>query len=156
MSGLFHGGKRERGDTIVEVMISLIVISAIIVGAFLVSRASTRNIRNSQEHTHALQLLQGQVELLRAYIPTDPTDPTLQSTNNFCMKSDGTPDNTAGSCALVDTFYTLVINRDTSTDSTKAASEGFGNTYRFTVTWPAQDGSTSKEQIFYRPATLSS
>jgi Tfp pilus assembly protein PilV len=148
MSGLFRGGKHERGDTIVEVMISLIVISSVIVGAFLVARVSSRNIRNSEEHSQALQMLQGQVEMLRAYAANDAAvqnDP-LPASADFCMKSDGTIEHTINNCKNLNTFYNLTINQ------TAGPVNGLGATYTFKVDWPAQDGTTSQESIIYRVA----
>jgi Tfp pilus assembly protein PilV len=150
MSGLFRGKKHERGDTIVEVMISLIIISSVIVGAFVVSRISSRNIRNSEEHSQALQMLQGQVEMLKAYGDSHTGSANLLPTSGtFCMKSDGNP-GPASNCANLNTYYTLTV------EQTAVAKDGFAPTYTFTVTWPAQDGSISNENIVYRPQNLSS
>lgn len=161
MSGFLFQGRHERGDTIVEVMISLIVISSVIVGAFILSRTSTRNIRSSEEHSQAQQYLQGQVELLRAYalIPADPaTHPALPSnTNDFCMDSTTgkwvqpvtavcSPSNSGGSYT-----YDLKIVQTKAGD----AVSGIAATYTFSVSWPSLDGSKNFESYVYRPQLAS-
>jgi Tfp pilus assembly protein PilV len=156
MSGRFLWGKHERGDTIVEVMISLIVISSILVGAFLVARTSSRNIRSSEEHSQALNLLQGQVELLRTYAIAEPAKtPKLPTTNGtpFCMKDDGTY--TPAACTIPNSAvnssynYTLTVKqiKPANTDPTSRIAA----TYEFSIKWPAQNGTTSNESFLYRP-----
>ncbi|HEX8226554.1 MAG TPA: hypothetical protein VF572_01665 [Candidatus Saccharimonadales bacterium] len=56
----------QAGDTIVEVLIALAVVSSVLVGAFLVVQKSSLAVRDSQEHAEMLQILQGQVELVRS------------------------------------------------------------------------------------------
>lgn len=58
-------GHKQAGDTIVEVLIAIAVISMILAGAFAVTSRSARAVRDSQEHAEALFLLQGQVERVR-------------------------------------------------------------------------------------------
>jgi len=54
------------GDTIVEVLFSILIISLILSGAFVTSNTSLLNIRAAQERQQALGIAQGQVETLRA------------------------------------------------------------------------------------------
>lgn len=56
----------QCGDTIVEVFIALTIISSVLAGAFGITRNSTIAERQSQERSEALQVLQGQIEALRA------------------------------------------------------------------------------------------
>lgn len=60
----------RRGDTIVEVLLAIAVASAVLGGAFTVTNHSYINIRDAQERSEALTLLQGQVEQLRASADT--------------------------------------------------------------------------------------
>ncbi len=54
------------GDTIVEVLISITVLSLILTGAYVTSNQSLRQIRSAQEKIQALGIAQTQVENLRA------------------------------------------------------------------------------------------
>ncbi len=56
----------QSGDTIVEVLIAVAIVSSVLAGAFTVSQKSALAVRDSQERGEMLQLLQGQVELVRA------------------------------------------------------------------------------------------
>lgn len=79
----------EAGDTLVEVLIAIAIISSVLTGAFLVSQKSTMAVRSSQEQGEMLQLLQGQVELIRgiAMDATDNTDDIFRTTEPryFCI-----------------------------------------------------------------------
>ncbi|MCA9325635.1 hypothetical protein KDA23_06270 [Candidatus Saccharibacteria bacterium] len=130
---------RQRGDTIVEVLISLLIISSILAGAFVLSRTSSRNVRDSEEHSQALGLLQGQVELLRT--AAEVTGGLNGHPATFCMNSDAQPVNN-GTC-LVNNRYQLAITSDGATPT---------STFTFKVTWDRLGGGTSAESFVYRVA----
>lgn len=59
--------KNKRGDTLVEVLFSLIIISAIIAVAINGALNASRNSRSARERTQAQFLVDYQAEALRAY-----------------------------------------------------------------------------------------
>jgi prepilin-type N-terminal cleavage/methylation domain-containing protein len=63
----------ERGDTIVEVLIAIAIISAILSGAYIVVNKSLIAGRESQERGNALKLSQGQIERLKNLSSSNPT-----------------------------------------------------------------------------------
>lgn len=65
----FHS---ERGDTIVEVLISIAVISLILGGAYVTTNKSLLATRGAQERSNATKLAEAQVEQLKAVIATSP------------------------------------------------------------------------------------
>lgn len=78
----------QRGDTIIEVLIAITLVSGVI-GLSYASASRSSNIgQNSQERSEALQLAQSQIELLRNYAPnfsvsgSDIFDPSIAS---FCI-----------------------------------------------------------------------
>jgi len=79
---------RSRGDTIVEVIITITVISVVLVGSFITVNRSTAAIRDSEEHSEALTLLQGQVEAVRG-LGSSATSP-VYTNQFFCVNSSGT------------------------------------------------------------------
>lgn len=62
----------QRGDTIVEVLISLAVISVILGGAYVTTNKSLLATRSAQERSSALKLAESQLEKLKGVIATDP------------------------------------------------------------------------------------
>lgn len=69
---------RQAGDTMIEVLISMAIVSTILGGAYVASNKSLLTIRDAQEHVDALKLADGQVELIKA------TPPATAIRNSFC------------------------------------------------------------------------
>jgi type II secretory pathway pseudopilin PulG len=74
---------RERGDTIVEVLIAIAVASAVMGSAFVLVNRTSRNVRQSQEHAEALKLVEGQLELLKERIKSGDSNPAGGA--DFCF-----------------------------------------------------------------------
>jgi type II secretory pathway pseudopilin PulG len=91
-----HSGMRssaQAGDTIVEVLIAMAIVSLVLVGAFVTSNKSTQATRDSQEHAEATQDIKTQIELARLAISSvadQASDPTSSSTKLFCIVQTGT------------------------------------------------------------------
>ena len=127
--------KSQTGDTIVEVMIAIVVISTVLAGAFLVSRTSLKNVRDSEEHSQALKLVQGQVERLRnaaAQVADASSFPA-----SFCI-APAVVTSTDPSCTSG--LYKLSIKNIDATN----------NTYQATARWDSISGGTGQVQLSYR------
>ena len=61
----------QRGDTIVEVLISVAIASMMLASAYAITSRNMRTTRDTQEHSQALQIAQQQVERLRALSKTE-------------------------------------------------------------------------------------
>ena len=84
------GGRRplaQTGDTIVEVLIAIVLISMILGGAYIASRASLTGTRKAEEHGEALKIAESQTEDLRA-LPPVPTG-TPPPVPAFCYAQNG-------------------------------------------------------------------
>jgi type II secretory pathway pseudopilin PulG len=146
----------QRGDTVVEVLIAIAVISSVLVGAFIVTNRSTRTVRDSEEHSQALQLLQSQVEQLRAYAQST-TYGTMSTTPNFCFKQDGSgpigvASGTTYGCSPTSpngAQYGFVI-----TLPTVAPAPNETGTFTLKVQWDSVLGNKGNESLVYKIATL--
>ena len=79
MQQLISKLKREqKGDTIVEVLVCMAIISAVLGTAYTAVNRSVKNSQQAQEHSQALLIAESQLELL------SELNPTL-GTNAFCM-----------------------------------------------------------------------
>ncbi|HEX8182298.1 MAG TPA: hypothetical protein VF575_01705 [Candidatus Saccharimonadales bacterium] len=85
----------QSGDTIVEVLIALAVISSVLAGAFLVSQKSAQAVRNGQEQAEMLQILQGQVEQTRsmALAETNPVAGIFATSPRYFCVNDSDANN---------------------------------------------------------------
>jgi Tfp pilus assembly protein PilV len=144
----------QAGDTIVEVIIAVLVVSTIIAGAFAVTNRSTRAVRDSEEHAEALQLLQGQVELVRAAAASSGTLTTAILTQNggFCL------DTTlkayaggSGSCAGAGGAMQLSLSVKCSALSAGCpAPAGTTTVFDLQGNWPAIGGGTASVFLSYK------
>jgi type II secretory pathway pseudopilin PulG len=135
----------NAGDTIIEVLVCIAVVSTILGGAFVTTRQSQVGVRNSQEHAEALKLVESQLEQLRG-----DTNDAITATTPFCMfnetpesaviapqSADCTQDS-GGQAKQPDSRYYLTITRCT----TIACGNNIASSYLFTVTatWPQITG----------------
>lgn len=113
----------------VEVLISMAIVSMILGGAYVTSNKSLISIRDAQEHVDALKLASAEVELIKSITPT---------ANILCYTLDGTIQTVASNCILTNTgainttniqpSYTVVISVESSA------------TYRVNVKWDTVTG----------------
>jgi len=64
--------RSERGDTIVEVLISIAVVTMVLGGAYVTTNRSLQNTRGAQERAIALKLAESQLEQLKSVIAVTP------------------------------------------------------------------------------------
>jgi prepilin-type N-terminal cleavage/methylation domain-containing protein len=145
----------QRGDTLVEVMIAIVIVSTVIGGAYSVSNRSLQQTRGSQERSNALKLGESQIEQLKSLIAADPTKVFGASVpTQFCLGSIATgiqvydftnpaqkincSVNSSGTPATVQPVYTLNLTRT-------------GNNFKLSETWTDVSGRFNDSlQLNYR------
>lgn len=76
----------QTGDTVVEVLLAVAVISSVLAGAFILSQRSAIATRDAQEHAVAQKIVETQLESLRAASSDSVESPRIFSENRgFCM-----------------------------------------------------------------------
>jgi len=73
----------QVGDTIVEVLVCIAVISGVLGTAYAIMNNSVQSNQSSQEHNNALKVAESQLEQLKSRIEADQTIPG--SGANFCI-----------------------------------------------------------------------
>lgn len=78
--------KKQNGDTLVEVLIAMAVVSTVLGGAYSITNRNVKNSQRSQEYSQALKVAETQLEQLKSYIAAGsiPADG-----ENFCMNLNG-------------------------------------------------------------------
>lgn len=139
--------KLQRGDTIVEVLICVLIVSMVLGGAYVTVFRASQGIRNSQEHAEALKLVQSQLEQLRTNASSD-TPSVFVAGTPFCMvDAQPTTDdnrcgqNAAGNATTDEPVYHLEVTRPSSPS---------GTLFMVEATWNSVNGREAKETIFYR------
>jgi prepilin-type N-terminal cleavage/methylation domain-containing protein len=140
----------ERGDTLVEVLIAIAVISLILGGAFVTTNRNLQNTRQAQERGNAQKLVESQIEQLKNVIATNPTSIFGSGAPaSFCINAVGAvvassnaacAVNAAGTATTIEPIYRLVATRS-------------GNTFTVNNTWSkltTGGGTTNNVQMKYR------
>lgn len=141
---------KERGDTIIEVLIAIAVASSVLAITYATMNRNLLIIRDSQERTEAAKIAQGQIEALRGMTLDNPAL-LIAADSNFCMKTDGTtPQSVAGGSPAVN------LNADDWSHYTGACVNGIYHvvittsdhqTYKFYVRWDQVGGSGRDEVV---------
>ncbi len=143
--------KTQRGDTIVEVMLSMAVIGMVLGFSYSTASRALRTGRFAQEQTEALKLAEGQIERLRHIASLPDTDraaifDSAAGKTTFCLNDEfkkvlQSDANYASKCTNINGLYSLLITY--STDGT--------DTFKVRVNWTTQlDTANGTVQIAYR------
>lgn len=80
----------QAGDTIIEVLVAVAVVSMVLASAFVTVNRTSKNARLTQENQEALKLAEGQLEAIRGLAGNAAAAATLFSTpRQFCVNKDG-------------------------------------------------------------------
>jgi type II secretory pathway pseudopilin PulG len=137
----------ERGDTIVEVLISIAIVSLILGGAFVTANNSLKGNRSAHERQNALKIAESQVEQIKYLAGTNPdtlfalTVPSSYCLNGGLVAIDSTDPackvNADGTPTSVEPAYSVAVSRST-------------NTFTVNVTWASLNQGQNSVQLKYR------
>src|SRR5262245_22324828 len=122
MSRALH--RWQRGDTIVEVLVAIGVISLVLGAAYVMTNRSAQNTRAAQERDNALKLAESQVERLKGLAATNPSA-VFSGPTPFCIADNGSVwdandnncfVNTAGIPVSTEPRFHLSIDRSGTSD----------------------------------------
>jgi Tfp pilus assembly protein PilV len=157
----FIGNK--RGDTIVEVLIAIAVVSAVLGSAYAMTSRNVQNSQQAQEHSQALKVAESQVELLKSYVAAGNTLPT--SGNNFCLYVNTVPNpdvnslvafTGAGTSAGLPTIDSNYPTNCKFSDGVVAQrfmagiSEDASNTFTVSIAWDGPTGGRDTVSLLYK------
>jgi prepilin-type N-terminal cleavage/methylation domain-containing protein len=144
----------SRGDTIVEVLIAIAILSLVLAGAYQTATASYKNIVDSQQRIQALDVAQTQVEDLRTQAATNSFRPYINT--NSCFQISANPINNnvptayssnpspSGTCVSQNIYLSEISFVAASPDAPGV------NEYKITVTWPSVKQGNSQVVLYYR------
>lgn len=139
--------RSEKGETIIEVLMSIAVLSLAIVGSIVVARSSLLLGQSANERLQALKIAETQIERLKALAPSSRAgDPNgIFRSTDFCVRPDLSIVNipaTPADCAntyFPESALAVVVNYDAN--GPDGAVGGFdNNVFTVSVTWDSVDG----------------
>ncbi len=139
---------RQRGDTLVEVLVAIAVVSLIMGGAYVTTNRSLLATRAAQERGNALKIAESQIEQLKGFVTTNP-DAIFGGTapSPFCISSAGAV------VAATNAACTVGTNGQATTSEPRFRLSVTRNANTFTLleTWTNVNGaSTDQLQMKYR------
>jgi Tfp pilus assembly protein PilV len=108
---------RQEGDTIVEVLIAIAIVSLILTAAYVISNKNTLAVQDNQERIQAQHLAEEQIESLRAkgsvtsgacFNTDDASELPIASCNSFTKWGTGAP-YTVSITGPVSSVYTIKV-----------------------------------------------
>lgn len=121
---------KQRGDTIVEVLISIAVISLIMGGAFVITNRSLQGTRRAQERQNALKLVESQLEQIKNLSATSGS-PIFSISTPVCITPAGAIVADSNAACAVDTEG----NPSTTEPVFHLSISRSGNTFTVTNNW---------------------
>ncbi len=140
---IWHG-KRERGDTIIEVIIAIGIVSLVLTAAYAITNRNTQVTQEVQEQSYAQKLVEEQVEVFRSLgtsaIGSDIT--AIKSNSGGCFDGGAYVSEASGAslCKVTNGGATYLL----TVDSTNAP------VYKINAHWDTLGGSGADVSVLYR------
>lgn len=146
----FIGRAKEKGDTIIEVLIAIAVISLVLGGAYVTTHRSLLATRGAEERVVGLKLVESQLEQIKGLAKVDPNQIFGASTPMpFCINQSGLPVSATNAECQVDANGAPTANQPQFILSVNRA--GDGHTFTVTNQWTDVAGKiTDNIQMVYR------
>ena len=145
MANKYFQERREAGDTLIEVLVSIVVISIVIVAAYNITNQGLRIEQNSIERTQASQTISGQAETLRSIRDLAANGDANAKTQWAAILARATTVNPSyATCAATGSSLPFYLNPNNATvvNNTQATSQYFTywvEAYRSPITSPFVD-----------------
>src|SRR4030095_15717644 len=118
------GALGSAGDTIVEVLLAVAIVSTVLAGAYVATSRSLANSRQAQERSEAAKFVEGQLEKLKTAFATDPT--AFAAPGAFCMDDTPAPIPAGSAACTQGGRYVLSIERAGNNFTARAVWDKFG------------------------------
>jgi type II secretory pathway component PulJ len=130
----------QTGDTIIEVLLAIAIVSSVLGGAYVSSNRSLNASRQAEERVEALKLAEGQLERMKALAKV-PTNNIHSAPNIFCIDVSTNSKTTTVPCAdsSLGVNYQFSISRDPAT-----------NVFTITSRWDRLGGGQEELKLAYK------
>ncbi len=147
---------KNNGDTIIEVLISIAVVSTVLAGAFVSASRSLSGGQQSQERTEAVRFTEEQLEHLKVQAAV-PANTVFTIATSFCFDINGVQQSMTSTIGSLDTDTTDYLTPGCVRPPTPSNRYNVGitriatNTFQATTRWDrAGGGGRDEVKIIYR------
>jgi prepilin-type N-terminal cleavage/methylation domain-containing protein len=133
---------RSRGDTIVEVMVSMAVLAIVVAATYSLSTRSFQSGQDSQYRDQAVSLAQQQLELIKESDNSNPQTITAYTNSPdtaYCIDPATKARRPADQCTF-NNLYTVTYKYISATD-----------TFQVAAAWDSSNGTRQQATIYYKP-----
>jgi prepilin-type N-terminal cleavage/methylation domain-containing protein len=133
--------RKQRGDTIVEVMIAIVILGSALGAAFAIANRSTISTQANHERTQAQLYANEQAEFIKAFSAEDRANITSinpGAANTFCMTD---ASSTSASCTKG--IYTITVRPEKQGPITADNSD----TYFILVEWDSLVNKNTRDRV---------
>lgn len=133
----------NRGETIVEVLISTAIIGIVIAATYSLAINSINVIRNAQEREDATAAAKSQIELITGLGP----NPLTQTSTNFCLDTTGKI--ISGTCS---NYRSDIYNENFNVNVSYLSSPSiniYGFLYKISVNWVGVSSKNNNVTMYY-------
>lgn len=145
---------RSRGDTLVEVLIALAVLTTILVGAYITANRSQNTNQASQERGEAIKIVESQIERLKGLLSSGtivvPAGSFCVNTANSGLTTITAPANPFSESLETATLPYVPADCGNLGGRYNIAIRASSNTYEFLVRWHRIGGSRDQINMYYR------
>jgi len=127
-----HARRKQAGDTIVEVLIAVGIVSMVLVSAYAVTNRNVRASQETQEQMYAQKLAEQQAELLRS---------TSISSGGGCFNSTNV--------FVISAPHSAACERSNEGAKYGVSITNSGSRYKVNIDWVTLGGGTSNVTIYY-------
>lgn len=136
---------RERGDTIVEVLIAVTIMSMVLGGAFVTTNRSMQTSRTTEEHGTGLKLAESQLEQIKGLVSSDPSKVFDSPYTNFCVYVGEVYDSSNANCRVDIKGKPLASGVQYALSVARS-----NNTFTVNVRWDKVGGGQNNVRMVYR------
>lgn len=148
----------QAGDTIVEVLIALTVVTSILGGAYITSNRSLNNNRQAQERGEALKIAESQLERLKSSVSSG-NNAVFTASNSFCLDAANTLQSAtipADQLNNFDAYQTACTVQGGGPIYYTAVTRSGADTFTVTIRWDRAGGNGRDNiSLIYRLPSLS-
>jgi Tfp pilus assembly protein PilV len=141
--------RNSAGDTIVEVLIAVAVVSLVLGAAFAVVNRTLHNAQQAREHTEALNLLQGQLERVKA-LSKIPGNTVFTGSAVFCVSSTDVFTPIAGAVLPAASYPAACTSNAVNGGYNLGVIRGANNTFTAKANWTGPTGGAEEVSLIYR------
>ena len=150
---LIRNSRRQNGDTIIEILISMAILAIVLGTAFVSSSHSLQNGVDSGNRNRAIGYAQEQVEFMKSVAYRDPTAAgTYRTDKTFCVSTiDGKTAVVDGTTAFDNLCKTYRPAQNNGQFSLKINYDSTSQVSTVTVNWTGGGGNDQNEvKIYYK------